>query len=223
MPISLRSSMTSRDARDLNKRRHTLQAWAFHNTPYIVKSNHLESSAMVAPVDGPSPAPRTGFDAGRGNTALQSHVAFFDQDNDGVIWPSDTWVKGYQCQPFTPRLTPWPFYRYSGFRDLKFNIVFAFVAMCLIHGAFSWDNLSRKFCLGVSDGIPSAIFFLRYVTWGSVVPDPCFRLKIKHMHRVSSYMLLWNNSPLHQLWHPRTGKARLRYGGLHHNWWLRRW
>ncbi|KAG6828411.1 hypothetical protein H0H92_008075 [Tricholoma furcatifolium] len=26
------------------------------------------------------------------NTALQSHVAFFDKDSDGVIWPSDTWL-----------------------------------------------------------------------------------------------------------------------------------
>jgi len=24
---------------------------------------------------------------------------------------------------------------------------------------------------------------LLYVTWGSIIPDPFFRLKIKHMHR----------------------------------------
>lgn len=34
-------------------------------------------------------------DAGAGNevrknTALKSHVAFFDRDRDGIIWPSDT-------------------------------------------------------------------------------------------------------------------------------------
>ncbi|KIM39038.1 hypothetical protein M413DRAFT_447398 [Hebeloma cylindrosporum] len=93
---------------------------------------------MVAPVDGPSPAPRTGFDEKGKNTALQSHVAFFDPDDDGIIWPSDT---------------------YNGFRDLKFNIVLSIAAMCIIHGAFS------------------------YVTWGSIIPDPYFRLKIRHMHR----------------------------------------
>lgn len=47
---------------------------------------------MVAPVDSPSPAPGTGFEPGKRNTALQAHVAFFDRDDDGIIWPSDTYV-----------------------------------------------------------------------------------------------------------------------------------
>ena len=45
---------------------------------------------MVAPKDPVSPAPGTGFDHEKENTALQGHVAFFDRDNDGVIWPTDT-------------------------------------------------------------------------------------------------------------------------------------
>ena len=45
---------------------------------------------MVAPKDGVAAAPDTGYEPGAKNTALQSHVAFFDRDNDGIIWPLDT-------------------------------------------------------------------------------------------------------------------------------------
>ncbi|KAF8798294.1 Caleosin-domain-containing protein [Phlegmacium glaucopus] len=93
---------------------------------------------MVAPKNGYSPAPGTGFEPNRRNTALQSHVEFFDTDHDGIIWPSDTYV---------------------GFRELNFPIVLAFIAMVFIHGGLS------------------------YVTWGTLLPDPFFRLKIKNMHR----------------------------------------
>ena len=47
---------------------------------------------MVVPVDATYPAPGKGFDPHKKNTALQSHVAFFDRDGDGVIWPLDTFV-----------------------------------------------------------------------------------------------------------------------------------
>ncbi|KAH9487309.1 putative peroxygenase 3 [Psilocybe cubensis] len=93
---------------------------------------------MVAPVDGPSAAPGTGFEVGKHNTALQAHVAFFDRDDDGIIWPGDT---------------------YRGFRELKFGVLLSILAMLVIHSGFS------------------------YITWGSILPDPFFRLKVKYMHR----------------------------------------
>ncbi|KAF9482357.1 Caleosin-domain-containing protein [Pholiota conissans] len=93
---------------------------------------------MVAPKDALSAAPGTGYEPGAKNTALQSHVAFFDRDNDGIIWPLDT---------------------YTGFRAIGFGIFLSLLSMIIIHGGFS------------------------YFTWGSILPDPFFRLKIKYMHK----------------------------------------
>ncbi|KAJ7437441.1 Caleosin related protein-domain-containing protein [Mycena galericulata] len=56
--------------------------------------------------------------SGRSNRkSLQSHVAFFDTDNDGIIWPSDT---------------------YKGFRAIGFNPIFALLSMIIIHISFSF-------------------------------------------------------------------------------------
>ncbi|KXN88578.1 putative peroxygenase 3 [Leucoagaricus sp. SymC.cos] len=93
---------------------------------------------MVEPVDGAASAPSTGYSAGKKNSDLQNHVAFFDRRGDGIIWPSDT---------------------FRGMRELHFNLFWTIVAVIIIHGGFS------------------------YVTWGSWIPDPYFRLKIRLMHR----------------------------------------
>ncbi|KAG2023904.1 calcium binding protein Caleosin [Coprinopsis cinerea AmutBmut pab1-1] len=93
---------------------------------------------MVAPRDAAQPAPGTGFNPEKTNTPLQGHVAFFDRDGDGIIWPWDT---------------------YNGFRDIKFGVALSLLAMCIVHFGFS------------------------YMTMGSWIPDPFFRLKIKYMHR----------------------------------------
>lgn len=73
---------------------------------------------MPKPRDGAAPAPGRGFDPSfKDNTPLQRHVAFFDADNDGVIWPSDT---------------------YRGFRDLGFNMIMSSLAMIIVHVSLSW-------------------------------------------------------------------------------------
>ncbi|PSC73699.1 inactive purple acid phosphatase 27 [Micractinium conductrix] len=46
-----------------------------------------------------------------------AHVAFWDRDGDGVLWPSDTYV---------------------GFRKLGFNVFISLLAVPVIHGTFSW-------------------------------------------------------------------------------------
>lgn len=50
---------------------------------------------------------------------LQQHVLFWDRDNDGVIWPWNT---------------------YTGFRDLGFNILFSLFAVLVINLNFSYPT-----------------------------------------------------------------------------------
>ncbi|KAJ6598108.1 Caleosin [Mycena vulgaris] len=70
--------------------------------------------------------------------ALQSHVAFFDSDNDDIIWPTDT---------------------FKGFRSIGFGVILSFLSMIIIHFGFS------------------------YFTFGSLLPDPFFRIRVSRIHR----------------------------------------
>jgi peroxygenase len=49
-------------------------------------------------------------------SVMQQHCIYWDRDEDGVIWPYDTWV---------------------GFRDLGFNVIFSFLAVIVIHASLS--------------------------------------------------------------------------------------
>ncbi|KAJ7488977.1 Caleosin [Mycena latifolia] len=76
--------------------------------------------------------------SGRPRKALQSHVAFFDTDNDGIIWPIDT---------------------FKGFHAIGFGVILSFLSMVIIHTGFS------------------------YFTFGTLLPDPFFRIRVSHIHR----------------------------------------
>ncbi|KAI3511474.1 hypothetical protein L1887_18628 [Cichorium endivia] len=74
--------------------------------------------AMIAPdMEHPNGTPEH---EAHGMTVLQQHTAFFDQDNDGIIYPSET---------------------YTGFRALGFNIFTSFTAAVLVNGIFSYVTL----------------------------------------------------------------------------------
>ncbi|KAF9007881.1 Caleosin [Cyathus striatus] len=79
---------------------------------------------MVTPAYPTYSAPGTGYEQGKRNTSLQQHVAFFDPDGDGIIWPLDT---------------------FRGFRDLKFSLFWTIVATLVIHGGFSYVTWGHIF------------------------------------------------------------------------------
>ncbi|PWN93584.1 Caleosin-domain-containing protein [Acaromyces ingoldii] len=60
-------------------------------------------------------------------TSLQAHIAFFDADCDGIIWPLDTFL---------------------GFLSLGFGLPFSLMAGILINGAFSYPSKPRHGILG---------------------------------------------------------------------------
>ncbi|KAI0930509.1 hypothetical protein AcV5_007198 [Taiwanofungus camphoratus] len=57
-------------------------------------------------------------------TVLQQHCEFFDPDNDGVVWPLDT---------------------FRGFRDLGFNFLISVFAVLIIHSNFSYPTCPGLF------------------------------------------------------------------------------
>ncbi|KAJ4404099.1 hypothetical protein N0V82_010552 [Gnomoniopsis sp. IMI 355080] len=84
----------------------------FITKPGVARANAAVSSAKP---DGD----RT-YIAEHGNyTVLQQHCRFWDRDNDGQIYPLDTFV---------------------GFRELGFNILFSFLMAVVIHSGLSYPT-----------------------------------------------------------------------------------
>lgn len=64
-------------------------------------------------------------------TVLQQHCAFWDRDEDGIIWPLDT---------------------FRGFRDIGFNLFLSILSIFIIHSGFSYPSVLK------SSYIPDPLF-----------------------------------------------------------------
>lgn len=53
-------------------------------------------------------------------TVLQQHVNFWDRDNDGIIWPLDT---------------------FKGFYELGYGVILSWIALLVIHSNFSYPTV----------------------------------------------------------------------------------
>ncbi|KXX74146.1 putative peroxygenase 3 [Madurella mycetomatis] len=94
------------------RRKQAVDADAFISKPSIARANLAVSTAQP----GGSPESRDQF---KDYTVLQQHILFWDRDNDGQIYPWDTYI---------------------GFRDLGFNILFSLLAMLVINFNFSYPT-----------------------------------------------------------------------------------
>ncbi|CAD6498819.1 BgTH12-04477 [Blumeria graminis f. sp. triticale] len=102
-----------------------------HRQPFIQEPGDIKLKQAgtaraneAASVEAPRGSQGPYFDCHRHQTVLQQHVAFFDTDNDGVIWPLDT---------------------FYNFRRLDFNLFLSIFSMFVIHFAFSYPTLPGYF------------------------------------------------------------------------------
>ncbi|KAH9564713.1 hypothetical protein CY35_04G039500 [Sphagnum magellanicum] len=99
---------------------------ATHDIDRSIPKPHVPRALKAVDVENPIGTP--GHDP-KGLSVLQQHVAFFDRNDDGIIYPWET---------------------FEGFRAIGFNLLFSFWAMVLINGSFSWVTLDSW--------IPSLLF-----------------------------------------------------------------
>ncbi|GAA5998376.1 hypothetical protein JCM5350_005882 [Sporobolomyces pararoseus] len=98
--------------------------------PYVPRAN------IAATVEHPQGTTENNWAQEHKNeSVLQQHVSFFDRDNDGIIWPLDTFV---------------------GFHNLGYSLIWCLLAVFLIHPAFSYFTLSSW--------IPDPLFRIRVKT-----------------------------------------------------------
>ncbi|KAL4437268.1 hypothetical protein ABPG75_004407 [Micractinium tetrahymenae] len=109
-------------------------------------------------------------------TVMQQHIAFWDRDNDGILWPSDTYV---------------------GFRKLGFNVLLSAIAVPVIHGTFSWwtcpswvpDPAMRIFIKNIHRGKHGSDSEV-YDTEGRFVPQKFEEIFSKYDHGNKGGLLL---------------------------------
>ncbi|KAL2163783.1 hypothetical protein VTH06DRAFT_5842 [Thermothelomyces fergusii] len=95
------------------QRRQAVEADEFIAKPAVARAN------LAVSTFAPNGSAESKTDRMRDHTVLQQHVLFWDRDEDGLIYPLDTYV---------------------GFRDLGFNILFSLLAVVIINVNFTYPT-----------------------------------------------------------------------------------
>ncbi|CAM6051555.1 unnamed protein product [Sphagnum compactum] len=145
---------------------------ATHDIDRSIPKPHVPRALKAVDVENPIGTP--GHDP-KGLSVLQQHVSFFDRNDDGIIYPWET---------------------FEGFRAIGFNLLFSFWAMVLINGSFSWVTLDPdEWLVAVFQAVISIVIYVLGVIgtgnpgeWNdrpvqSWIPSPLFPIYIKNIHR----------------------------------------
>lgn len=82
---------------------------------------HVARANIAATVESPNGTTENDYaEKHKDESVLQQHVGFFDGDNDGMIWPTDTFI---------------------GFHRLGYSLIWCILAVFLIHPTFSYFTL----------------------------------------------------------------------------------
>lgn len=92
-------------------------------------------------------------------STLVQHCLFWDRDNDGVIWPLDTYV---------------------GFKQLGYNIFWAVLSVLMYVRSLLLRNVERTLRRRDGNSIHSGFSYWTSPSW---IPDPAFRIYLPQIHR----------------------------------------